>query len=340
MQADAKSKLERLRSDYEQLKGRPFTYFYCPILFRDEQTDLCRAHIINRAFRDSPRAWTIQRSDVDSFYGSNFEADFITIQYRTENWSPSEVIVDSALSKRFSPKILIDKIPVEHFVAQGVVPKDYTEVEIESSGRSVQLGLKMHPRDFIVALDKDWEIEINLDVRLPAIVSLIKAAHLSLFEMLGYQYALSAGGYFIGRQILGEFFLQNDKNKHKSEIVESALSFFDEFKHMVRPVQSLPFDAQGTITDNLLLLCEESRGAFWAFIVLVRTSCQLHAVMVPIFDQPSAASRFMGFLKTDHESIEAKLCRFNQQQDRWEIHKKAFTLTWPKSGNSTHDCAA
>jgi hypothetical protein len=332
MKADVKFKLERLRSDYEAVTKRSFVYFYCPILLRDEKTELCQAHIINERFRNSPRAWTIQRKDVDGFYGSNFEADFLAIQYKTENWSPSKVIIDKGLAKRFSPRILVDEEPVEYFVTQGNIPNDYTQIKIEGSGQSIQLGLKMHPQNFIMALDQSWEISISLDVRLPAVVSLIKAAYLTLFEVLGYRYALSAGGYFIGRQILGEFFLQNNEEKHKPEIVKNAQSFFSEFKHMVRPVQSLPFDAQGTITDNLLLVCEESRSAFWAFIVLVRTSSQLHAVMVPILDQPDAVSRFFDFLETDYESVEAKLCRFDQLENRWEIHKEAFKLTWPKHG--------
>lgn len=67
------SKLERLRSDYADVVGRPFEFFYCPILHRDESTDLCRAHLINRAFQGSSNKWTIQRADIDNFYGSRIE---------------------------------------------------------------------------------------------------------------------------------------------------------------------------------------------------------------------------------------------------------------------------
>lgn len=332
MKADVKSKLEKLRADYTQIRSHPFAHFYCPILFKDEETPLCQAHIINKAFRNSPRAWTVQRSDIDNFYGYNFEADFIAIQYKTENWSPGEIITDKTISNKFNPKILVDDKPVDYFIAQNNIPENYTRIEIENSGKSVRLGLKMHPEDFIAAAEQNWEIEINKDIRLPALVSLIKAAHLTLFEMLGYRYALSAGGYFVGRQILGEFFLQNREKTSKSEILENAHPFFREFVHMVRPIQSCALDIRGTITDKVLLVCRGSSGTRWAFIVFIRTSRQLHAVMVPIFDQPDAVATFIGFLKSDNHSVEADLYRFEQSQDRWGIIKESIQLAWPKSG--------
>jgi hypothetical protein len=46
----------------------------------------------------------------------------------------------------------------------------------------------MHPEDVSAAVGQKWEIEISKDVRIPALVSLIKAAHLTFFEMLGYRF--------------------------------------------------------------------------------------------------------------------------------------------------------
>jgi hypothetical protein len=36
-------KLNILRSDYQTVVGKPFSHFYCPILFLDEDVDLCCA---------------------------------------------------------------------------------------------------------------------------------------------------------------------------------------------------------------------------------------------------------------------------------------------------------
>jgi len=75
MSADFQAKLEKLRSDYHQVRGAPFSHFFCPVLFSDEDVPLCKAHIVNLVFPDSSRIWTVQRKDVDNFYGSTFEAD-------------------------------------------------------------------------------------------------------------------------------------------------------------------------------------------------------------------------------------------------------------------------
>jgi hypothetical protein len=80
-------KLSALRADYETVTGRPFSHFYCPILFRDEPVDLCQAHIA--AFHDSSRAGTVQRADVDNFVGSVFEADFVAMQHEGNSLLPA-----------------------------------------------------------------------------------------------------------------------------------------------------------------------------------------------------------------------------------------------------------
>jgi hypothetical protein len=100
MNAATQAKLESLRTDYVQVQGRPSVHFFCPVLFRDEDVALCQAHIVNRAFSGSARSWTVQRKDVDSFYGSAFEADFLAIQYH-EGLTPDEVLGNRELSRKF-----------------------------------------------------------------------------------------------------------------------------------------------------------------------------------------------------------------------------------------------
>ena len=68
-----------LRADFEEVTGSPFKHFFCPILYQDDPVELCRAHIVNRAFEGAPRAWTVQRKDVDNHFGSRFESGFTTL---------------------------------------------------------------------------------------------------------------------------------------------------------------------------------------------------------------------------------------------------------------------
>src|SRR5690349_20508560 len=81
MHSDIEARLNLHRADYAAVTGKPFRHFYCPILHVDEPVPLQRGHVVNEAFAGSPGAWVVQRQDVDSFYGSFFEADFEVLQY-------------------------------------------------------------------------------------------------------------------------------------------------------------------------------------------------------------------------------------------------------------------
>ena len=178
----------------------------CPILHRDEQVDLCKAHIINSSFPNSDRTWTIQRTDVDKRFGSILESDFVKLQHRGKH-ELRDVFTEPGLAKKLRPKFMLEGKEVGHFVASGPVPKEFSPLLVETKSGSARLVLKLTPEETLAALEKNWQAEIRADFRLQAIGSLLKAAHLTLFEILGYKYVLSAGGHFVGRTILGDFFL-------------------------------------------------------------------------------------------------------------------------------------
>lgn len=321
-----KAKIEELRADYTQTSGHPFSSFYCPILFRDEHTQLCKAHIINQAFDNSSRTWTVQRKDVDNFYGSNFESDFIDIQNITSK-SHFEILTDKTLSKKFNSRILVDDNPVGFFFGNKEIPNHFTEVQFDDIEISVPLGLKMHPAEVVKSEGRHWEVEISRDVRIPMLVSVIKAAHLTLFAMHGYNYALSSSGHFVGQQILGEFFLKNHK-KSKADVFKEAQSSFRDYRNMVRPLISGDFN--GTISDRRFLICMGSSGFPWAMMVFIKTSRIVHAALIPVFDHPDRVVTFMDFIENENEAIQVANCRF--EKDRWLIEKDTKMMHWPKKG--------
>jgi hypothetical protein len=322
------SELKRLKDDFTEATGRPFDHFFCPILFRDEKAKLCRAHIINEAFDNSARDCTVQRSDVDSFYGSRFEADFVdTANYK--KLSLAGILTNSAMAKRFNAKVLLDGQPVDYFYAKGELPKNFTRVQVGNMDPSLPFGLKMHRSDVISAASGNWEIEVSRDVTLQMLVSTIKAAHLSLFKMLGYRYVFTTSGYFVGRLLLGEFFLQYSKIP-KRQIVSPAIEFFAPNVHMVRPIISTTFGAQGTITDRMMFMCMGGSGSPWAFIVLVKTGEQMHGVMIPTYQTVEQIDAFLGFARNSNSAIQVATCCF--AGDKWEISQGTMPMNWPKDG--------
>ncbi len=327
MSRDIATMLEELRADYKQATGQPFKYFCCPILFRDERVALCKGHVINRAFPNSALEWVVQRKDVDNFYGSNFESDFAAILFK-ENRTVGDTVTDKALYNRFRPKIFVQGKQVSFFHAQRDIPTRFTMVEFDNDGQVTPIAMKMRPDDLFGESGAKWEIAVEKDVRIAAVVSLIKSAHLTLFALLSYNYALGPNGRFVGNNILGEFFRQN-RNKRKPEVVRNAHPFFREYAPMVRPVESFGLELQGTISDKSLLICLERGAEPWAFIVFIKTSQSFHAVLIP-FEQSQAVARFRTFLADETDCIEAHFARLDR--DRWHTDEKPTTIRWPKTG--------
>lgn len=326
MDAELKSKLEKLRADFAKIGNSPFKHFYCPIIYKDEDVKLCRAHIVNKAFRNSSRKWTLQRKDIDGFFGSNFEADFVLLQNGREL-----SISDKLLDKRFSPTMSIDGKQVKHYLSKNEVPSYFTPIEFIEEGKRIYIGLKISPKEVIDSKKKQWSIDVTEDIRIASLVSLIKSAYLTLFDIMGYGYVLSAAGEFVGKKILGEFYIKNYKNT-KRDIIKNANIFFKDFVNMIRPVQTGGFDFQGTISDRMVLACWGSSGFPWAVIVFIKTGQMLHSVMLPVFDKVDMITTYIDFLKNRNETIAVRLCRYDKWEGNWKINKNLTHLKWPKTG--------
>jgi hypothetical protein len=323
---EVQKKLSALNADYKVVTGRKAEYFFCPIVYRDDPVDLCKAHIINSSFRDSDHTWTVQRTDVDKRFGSILESDFVKLQHRGKQ-ELIDVLTEPGLAKRLRPKFMLEGKEVSHFVADGPVPKVFSRLFVESRSGSARLALKLSPEETLAALQKDWQVEIRADFRLQAVGSLLKAAHLTLFEIMGYRYALSAGGHFVGHTILGDFFLST-LGATKRQALETAREHFLPFVNLVRPMLSPPNGLQGTVTDRLLYLCMQGTAP-WAIAVLVRTGETFHAVLIPVFEEAERSARFVRFMDNPvGSSIEVNLARF--AGDHWEVSPTPNRFLWPE----------
>ena len=327
MGSELKNKLRTLREDYARTTGKPFEHFYCPILFGDEDLELCQAHIVNKAFAEAPRAWTVQRKDVDSFYGSLFEADFVLLQ-EASRLSGVTILSDKKLSRAVSLRFLLDGKEVRHYQQHGSVPPQFTPVTLHEKDQVVPTVFKMTREEMIASANRPWQIDYRKDVRLAAFVSLLKATHLTLFELLGYQYVLTASGHFLGHDILGRFFLDN-REKPKRHTLVNAETFFREFQSMARPVVGWKEldELRGSITDRSFVACEGASGRVWGLIVFVNTGQSIYGVMVP--GEAQSAPVFMEFLHNQTETISGVLCRL--EDDQW-TPSAAIKMKWPKTG--------
>lgn len=329
MNDQIEAKLLELQRDFTEVRQRPFKHFYCPVLCRDDDVPLCKGHLLNRAFRNTSRAWTVQRSDVDNFYGSHFESEFVLIQ-DTHQHSPEEVLIDKELSRRFNPQIFINNKPVDHFVAPASFPENFTRFDIDTGEQVIRYGLKINPEDALGAAKMKWEIGLSKDLRVPVLVSVIKAAHLILFDILGYRYVFSTPGQFIGVRTLGEFFVQN-QGKTKAEVLQNALQFFRNYAHMMRPVLSSWHAFQGTMVDKKVLFCGQNE-VIWACIVFIKISHQLLCVLMPTLINAHAIGAYTDFMSNTDGTLHVVLGMYDHDNRRWLLGKDKTSLMWPKDG--------
>lgn len=324
---ELEKKLGELHADFVSVTGTSFKHFFCPIQFVDEDTALCKGHVVNQAFPNSTRCWTIQRKDVDNFYGSFFEADFAALLYK-EGGTPTSVLFDKKLSQLFDVSITAGGEPVDHYFTKGKIPEHFTGVEVhKNDGTRLFLGLKMDPESVFQKVDQQWETSVSKDIRVAALVSLIKSGYLTLFHMLGYQYALSVSGLSVGYHVLGQFFKSN-VGKSKQTTLDAAREFFGQYAHMVRPIAKTNLQLAGTVDDGNIFLCKTSSGEPWASVVFVRTSQQLHAVLLPQTESEAAYRIFMSFLRDAKTTLRGNFLKFNQEH--WAANPKVDTLEWPK----------
>jgi hypothetical protein len=176
----------------------------------------------------------------------------------------------------------------------------------------------------IQAQTQDWQFVCEKDCRLASLVSVLKAAHLTLFEMLGYRYALSAGGLFLGNTILGQFFKSN-RGLSKGEVFSNAGNYFPQYANLVRPVLRRDDTVDDTVSGRLVYVCEEPSN--WAMVVLLRTSELMHSALIPMLDSPEAAARFDRFLAESGSTIKARKAKFDG--NAFQVSPVTEELAWP-----------
>jgi hypothetical protein len=254
-----------------------------------------------------------------------FEADFLTLQYRDKK-NLLDSLGNAALGRLLRPRIFFKGDELEYYAPTKILPAAHSRIVVEQEGkRPVPLVIKLAPAQLLSGIDTDLDIRIEKDIRLPALVSLLKAAHLTMFDMLGYRYALSSGGHFLGHDILGAFY-QANRQHDKTVVLSAANIHFREFVNLVRPILSAPPAFNGTATDKCLFVCTGSPKP-WAFMALIKTGEHMHGVLVPILEDAEGAARFASMLKSSTPRFEVRLARY--EGSRWEMETNSRMIEWP-----------
>lgn len=328
---DLNAKRDKLNKDYFAITGRAFKYLFCPILYIDEDTELIVGHITNQALpvgKNEKRGWTVQRKDVDNLYGA-IESDFVLIQYDEED-AFEEAFFKESLKQKFQPKLTLDGKEIGFFIAKGkgAIPEEFSTICFEMDSHSIDMAVKLPRTEVESNLDGTWEVEVSKDIQIQAIGTLLKAAHLTLFELIGYKYALSSGGYFIGHDVLGKFFHENSNQRKNDHIITNAKKYFYEYIHLARPVQDMGIKFSGTLNDGMFLLVQGHDRKYWGFIVLINTAGRLNAVLLPVSNSADSSAKYLNFLKNEQDILDIQVARF--KNNKIEVDPTIYEIHWEK----------
>lgn len=331
MSSHLNARTDELRADFAKVTGKPFRHFFCPILLTDEPADLCMGHVVNEGFGSSVGTQIPQRADVDNFFGSVFEADLVAL-VKAEGKHLDELMADPSLRNSLRPHIEVDGETWPHYTRKGHPPENHTTFHMKLQNEtSLEVVLKKSRDEVIAALPKKWAWVAEKDCTTAAVAALIKAAHLTLFSLLGYQYVFTTEGRYVAQHILGRFYRKN-WNKLAREARTAAREFFAEFSNMVRPIEGIDGEAfRGTFEDNVVFCCEGSSGRPFALGVHVRLNEQVHSVLMPVFGHPDSVAAYLDFMKNSNESIAARMGHFDAAACEWKMSScDPVRLRWPK----------
>jgi hypothetical protein len=302
-------RVEECRKDYKGQVGHAFEHFFCPILRCDEPTDLCRGHVIPEKLK-SCNAWVPQRADVDNFYGWLAEAEFIGI-VQDHGKDVLQLWLDPQLRRKHRPRLESEGQQLEAYFPKshsGVSGQSPVTMVGEDGSTMCHFVIKASPEEIDALAGRKMELVVDRDYRPAVIASVLKAAHLSLFKMLGYRHVFSPAGLYLG-DILGRFYREH-KGKSKKELEGPLEEYFRQFEGMVTPIviqdQSL---LKGTDVDNRVLACLAGSGGMFSLSVVVKAADHEFCVFLP-GDDGKTIDTYFSFLKEPPGSTAVKLLQF------------------------------
>ncbi len=111
---DVQRAFPRLKEDYATSEKKSFEHFFCPILLKDEATELCMGHVIPESYPNCCRAKVVQRADVDNWYGAMIEADYGT--FLLVQGAGLDAALSPKLGRRIKPRVEVEGRVCRHYL--------------------------------------------------------------------------------------------------------------------------------------------------------------------------------------------------------------------------------
>ena len=323
MSDELNHRVEQFRRDFETVTGSPCQHFFCPILHRDELTELCKGHVVPESFSTSNQ-WVPQRADVDNFYGSTVEADFLKV-VQDRDKSVLEMWQNPRLRKRHRPHLEYQGKRLEHYFPRDIQSvSGHTMIQfVDGDGKSVcNFSIKESADELAKLSGKDIQLVVDRDFRPAVVASVLKIAHLTLFSMMGYQYVFSPTGIYLA-DILRKFFVDNFGTSVNRWTTQNnpVHDYFGPLSKLVSPMMVIDDDVlRGTIVDQRVLLGIGATQGPFTIGVIIRADQDMFTVFLPT-DKGGTIDTFFSFVNEPPVAIHVKIFGFvsdESGQSRWE----------------------
>ena len=191
------------------------------------------------------------------------------------------------------------------------------------------------PAHEIEALDgQELQLIIEKDFMPPVIAAILKAAHLTMFDMLGYEYVFSPTGRYVA-DILRRFYIENKDRKNKREAVND---YFPAFSRMTFPMEGNGATMfAGTVNDRQGIMCMGAGGRPFAIGAVVKlTETETFCALLPP-DNAEAIGTYVSFLKDPPREIALRNFRFipgsETEKSHWGISTEDYRIPVPVHAN-------
>ena len=173
---------ELLRADFKCVTGKPFKYFFCPILHVDEDVRLCKGHIIPKGL--SGKSKVLQRTDADNGFGSFFESEAVdAIEYGFVRGNLLDIVLCGdpeevkKMGRRFKLRVVAEGMPKPTDV---IHRKEGNKVEFFVNNDDLKEALRTSDKTAKLS----GQLAVELDARSSILATSLKASHLCWFQKM------------------------------------------------------------------------------------------------------------------------------------------------------------
>ena len=331
------TELERWRADFESATGASFRYFFCPILHIDEDVELAQGHVVPKSLGGV--STVLQRSDVDSNFGTFFEAEAGDAVREGMDGNPLSRIVEGdpaearKVSRRFKLRLSVGDM-------QTPIDLDYRTVDDRSGlfAPREDLGAAIGPLDAPTRFR--GLLGVELDPRSSILMTCLKATHLAWFRWCGYRYVFSPQGVFIAavlRYVYQRLITPRcgrDRTKRGSlmsdEVKKEANDCCLQFANLMRPlpsasVEAMPAEIRTGTPESGWCMGLVDGGQVYGYISIVRMGNQYFCVATPsIWD-----ARGWALVDTAANlGLELALGRFDPEAAEFRFDPPRYRTVW------------